>query len=97
MMVWMGSAVALLLAAVLGFGQLDLAGKGILLTAAVLYTFGVQLPTGMINVPLNNKLQTLDVDAMDETTLSAARKDSNRIGTDGTQSGRSLRAWHLPC
>lgn len=74
MLVWIGSAVALLLAAVLGLGQLDLAGKSILLAAAALYAFGVQLPTGMINVPLNNQLQTLDVDAMDETTLSEARQ-----------------------
>ena len=65
MLVWIGSALTLLLAAVLGFGQLDLAGKGILLTAALLYIIGVQLPTGMINVPLNNQLQTLDIGKMD--------------------------------
>jgi uncharacterized membrane protein len=75
MLVWIGSALTLLLAAVLGFGQLDLAGKGILLTAALLYIIGVQLPTGMINVPLNNQLQTLDTGKMHASAQAAARLD----------------------
>lgn len=73
MLVWMGSAVALLLAAVLGLGQLDPAGKGILLVATLLYIIGVQLPTGMINVPLNNQLQTLDVGKMTASAQAEAR------------------------
>ncbi len=31
--------------------------------------------TVTINIPLNKKLETLDVDAMNETTQNAARKD----------------------
>lgn len=72
-LVWLGSVLALLLAAVLGFGQLDMVGKGILLTATALYLFGVQLPTGVINVPLNNQLQTLDVGKMNSTAQATAR------------------------
>ena len=59
----------------LGIGQLDGAGLLLLIFAAVSYLFGVQLPTFTINVPLNNKLQTLDVDVIDETMQNAARKD----------------------
>lgn len=73
MLVWIGSALTLLLAAALGFGQLNLAGKGILLTAVLLYIIGVQLPTGMINVPLNNQLQTLDTGNMTASAQAAAR------------------------
>ena len=73
MLVWIGSALTLLLTAVLGFGQLDLAGKGILLIATLLYIIGVQLPTGMINVPLNNQLQTLDVEKLDTSSQTTAR------------------------
>jgi len=73
MLVWIGSALTLLLAAVLSFGQMDLAGKGILLTAVLLYIIGVQLPTGMINVPLNNQLQTLDTGKMNASAQAAAR------------------------
>jgi uncharacterized membrane protein len=74
MLVWMGSALTLLIATVLGFGLLDLLGKSILLAAALLYMFGVQLPTIAINIPLNNQLQKLEVDGMNETTLKTARR-----------------------
>ena len=73
--VWIGSAVALVTSAVLGIGQLDGVGRLLIIFAALAYLLGVQLPTFTINVPLNNKLQTLDVDAMNETTQKAARKD----------------------
>ncbi len=75
MLVWVGSVVALVTSAVLGIGQLDGARRLLIIFAALAYLFGVQLPTFTINVPLNNKLQTLDVDAMNETTQKAARKD----------------------
>jgi uncharacterized membrane protein len=74
MLVWVGSVVALV-TSVLGIGQLDEAGRLLIIFAALAYLLGVQLPTVTINVPLNNKLQTLDVDAMNETTQKAARKD----------------------
>ena len=74
-LVWVGSVVALVTSAVLGFGQLDGAGRLLIIVAALAYLFGVQLSTFTINVPLNNKLQTLDVDAMNETAHKAARKD----------------------
>ena len=73
-LVWVGSIVALLTAAVFGIGQLDGNGRLIIIFAALAYLLGVQLPTFTINIPLNNKLQTLDVDAVDETTQKAARK-----------------------
>ncbi len=72
-LVWMGSALTLLMATVLGFGQLDLVGKSLLLMATALYIFGVQLPTILINVPLNNQLQTLDVGKMNASTQADAR------------------------
>ena len=74
-LVWVGSIVALVTSAVLGIGQLDGAERLLIIFAALAYLFGVQLPTATINIPLNNKLQTLDVDAINETTQKAARKD----------------------
>jgi uncharacterized membrane protein len=74
-LVWTGSVVALVLAAVLGFGQLDGAGRLLLVLATLAYLLGVQLPTATINIPLNNKLQTLDLDTMDEAAQKAARKN----------------------
>lgn len=74
MLVWLGSAVTLLLATLLGFGQLDPTGKAILLAATLLYIIGVQLPTVTINVPLNNQLQTVDVCGMNAPAQAAARQ-----------------------
>lgn len=74
MLVWVGSVVALVTSAVFGIGQLDGAGQLLIIFAALVYILGVQLPTATINIPLNNKLQTLDVDAMNDTTQNAARK-----------------------
>ena len=75
MVVWVGSVVALVTAAVLGLGQLDGAERLLIIFAALTYLVGVQLPTITINIPLNNKLQTLNVDAMNAVTQQAARKD----------------------
>jgi uncharacterized membrane protein len=75
MIVWIGSVVALLTSAVLGIGQLDGFGHLLIICATLVYMLGVQLPTFAINVPLNNTLQTLAVDAMNETTQKAVRND----------------------
>ena len=75
LLLWVGSVVALLTSAVLGIGQLLGARRLLIVFAALAYLLGFQLPTVTINIPLNNKLQTLDVDAMNETTQKAARQD----------------------
>lgn len=74
-LVWVGSVVVLVTSAVLGIGQLDGAGHLLIIFASVAYIFGVQVPTFTINVPLNNKLQTLNVNSMNEMTSKAARID----------------------
>jgi uncharacterized membrane protein len=71
--VWMGSVVASVAAAGLGFGQLDGTQRLLLISAPLIYLLGVQWSTFTINVPLNNRLQTLNVDAMDAVALKAAR------------------------
>lgn len=75
MLVWVGSVVILIISAMLGIGQLDGIERLLLIFAVLAYLLGVQLPTVTINIPLNNKLQTLDVDAMNETAQKTARKD----------------------
>jgi len=75
MLVWIGSVVSLIISAVLGIGQLGGIERSLLIFASLAYLLGVQLPTVTINVPLNNKLQTLDADALDETAQKKARQD----------------------
>ena len=52
---------------------MDPGGSWLLIACTLAYLFGVQLPTITINVPLNNGLQALDVDALDEAALQRAR------------------------
>ncbi len=73
--VWIGSMAALLTSAVMAVMLLGGVERVVVVAAALVYVLGVQLPTFKINVPLNNKLQTLEVDAMDEASLKAARDD----------------------
>ena len=73
-LVWMGSVVALLLSAVMGGLQLDGMERAFVIFSALVYVLGVQVPTFRINVPLNNSLQRLDVDAMDKDALASARR-----------------------
>lgn len=73
MVVWPGSVLALIVAAALGVEHLDTTGCWLLIVAALAYLLGVQLPTITINVPLNNRLQSLNVDAMDDSAHAAAR------------------------
>ena len=75
LLVWMGSVVALLASAAIGIGKLDGTGRLLMIAAVLLYLLGVQLPTITINIPLNNTVQTLEIDAMDETAQAAARQD----------------------
>jgi uncharacterized membrane protein len=74
-LVWLGSIVTLIASVVLGIGQLDGVGGLLMGCAAVVYLFGVQLPTFTINIPLNNRIQSVDVDTMDEAARKAARLD----------------------
>jgi len=73
-LVWIGSVIALVAAAVLAVLQLEGIVSTLVVASAVVYTLGVQLTTFRINVPLNNALQTLNVDDMDELTLDSARR-----------------------
>ncbi|ELP32954.1 integral-membrane protein [Rhodopirellula baltica SWK14] len=75
MFVWIGSAIAIVVAAVIGFLQIDGVDRTLLIAAAVVYLLGVQLPTVRINIPLNNKIQAIDVEQKDDQELLAARAD----------------------
>ncbi len=69
MLIWLGSALVLLSSTLLGFWRLEGLELGLLTFSCLTYLFGVHLPTISINVPLNNRLQTLDLDATTESQL----------------------------
>ena len=75
MLVWIGSAIAVIVTALTGIGRLQGVDLFLLALAALAYVLGVQVSTIAIHLPLNNKLQTLDVDAMNETDIKTARNN----------------------
>ena len=70
-LVWLGSAVVVLATTVLGFSRFDGLDQILLVVAGAIYIFGVHVPTVTINVPINNSLQSLDLDSASEDELSA--------------------------
>lgn len=73
-MVWLGSVIALIVTAVSGIRQLDFTGLCLLIFSTLAYLLCVQLPTMTVNVPLNNRLQSLEVDVMDASAHATARE-----------------------
>ncbi|MEE4255351.1 MAG: DUF1772 domain-containing protein [Desulfuromusa sp.] len=87
-LVWAGSIIIILAAAILGIGQLNSLNRFLLMAATLIYLVGVQVPTGMINIPLNNQLQALHANQLADSALHEARENfeerwnkSNRIRT----------------
>ena len=58
---------------ILGLWQLNGLSKWLLVAANALYITGVQLPTFVINVPLNNQLQTIRTLEASEDVIEGAR------------------------
>ena len=71
--VWMGSAVALIVCAIYGFGELQGINLYLLILVTLAYIIGVQVLTIAIHLPLNNKLQQLDAETMQEAELNSER------------------------
>lgn len=73
MLVWLGSAVALIICTMLAFSHLQGAQLVLLVLAAAAYLLGVQVTTVAVHLPLNNKLQQLDLESMDQQETRSAR------------------------
>jgi len=69
--IWLGSALALLASSLLGIWRLEGLDLGLLIFACVIYLLGLHLPTIAINIPLNNQLKSLDIDAASVSELRA--------------------------
>jgi len=73
MLVWLGSAAVLLASTLLGIWRLEGLDRVLLIVACLIYLLGVHLPTVAINVPLNNNIQSLDLDTLPAPALREAR------------------------
>lgn len=74
-LVWAGSILSVLATLILGMMNLSGMHLYLILVASVLYLFGVQLPTFRFNIPLNNSLQSLDIQALNESELTSFRTE----------------------
>lgn len=73
-LVWVGSVLTVITAAVLGVWTLTGVNRLPIVSAAVVQLLGVQLPTIGINIPLNDQLQKHDIATMNETMRERARE-----------------------
>ena len=71
--VWVGSVLALIIACILGFGALDGIQRLMLIAVTLIYVLGVQAPTFTINIPMNNRLQALELETLTPAELQAER------------------------
>lgn len=72
--VWMGSVLAAIAALVVAFAQMGGPDRLLVVLAGAVYLLGVQAPTFVINIPLNNEVLALDLDRADEPTLRTLRQ-----------------------
>jgi len=75
MLVWLGSAVAIIVTVIYGIRSLQGTDFALLAVATLAYIFGVQVSTIVIHLPLNNKLQSINIDTMNDLDLKEARNN----------------------
>jgi len=73
MLVWVGSILSVLVSGILG--TMDLSGQEAVLLwlGCGWYLVGVQLPTVAFNIPLNDTIQTLEINKLNELELANSR------------------------
>ena len=78
MLEWVGSIVSIVATMILGFIELHGIERWTVITIGLIYLIGVQGITIWIHLPLNNRLQRLEIDEMDLESLS---KERNKFET----------------
>lgn len=78
MLAWVGSIVSVVATMILGFIELHGIERWTVIAIGFVYLIGVQGITIRIHLPLNNRLQRLEIDEMDPESLS---KERNKFET----------------
>lgn len=73
LLIWLGSALAIIICTFFGFNELQGLDFTLLIFSSIGYLIGVQVSTIVIHLPMNNKLQSLNVETMNKKELSQAR------------------------
>lgn len=75
MLMWVGSVLSLIAAAVSGLWALSGTDRVLLIAATLGYVLFVQAPTAIINLPLNSQLQRLEPGTMRDEARTRARNE----------------------
>ena len=78
MLAWVGSIVSIVATMILGFIELHGIERWTVIAIGLVYLLGVQGITIRVHLPLNNRLQRLEIDEMDPESLS---KERNKFET----------------
>ena len=78
MLAWVGSIVSVVATMILGFIELHGIERWTVFAIGFIYLIGVQGITIRVHLPLNNRLQRLEIDEMDPESLS---KERNKFET----------------
>ena len=78
MLAWVGSIVSVVATMILAFIELHGIERWTVIAIGFVYLLGVQGITILIHLPLNNRLQRLEIDEMDSESLS---KERNKFET----------------
>ena len=73
-LVSLGTALVLLGTTLLAFSHLEGSALLLVVAACAIFLVGVQFPTFIINIPLNNRVQSLDLDSLSEGELHQERR-----------------------
>lgn len=74
MLTWVGSIISVISVIFFSIGNLELPYAWHMIGIGAIYLIGVQGTTIAIHLPLNNHIQNIDVDKLDDQTLSKERK-----------------------
>jgi len=60
MLIWIGSLISIIIASILSFQEIEGYKLTLMILASIIFLVCVHIPTILINVPLNNELQSFD-------------------------------------
>ncbi|MFY0698318.1 MAG: DUF1772 domain-containing protein [Balneola sp.] len=78
MIVWVGSVLSIIALVIQGVQVYEGYKLLAVLAITVFSLLGVQLPTASINIPINNRVQKLDLETLDEVSLKIERDHFER-------------------
>jgi uncharacterized membrane protein len=75
MIIWIGSIITLIITFILSFQEIEGFKFTLMILSLLINLLGVHIPTMIINIPLNNRLQSFDIYTENEKSCNTAREN----------------------